>query len=497
MSNNALILTLMAEQRRRWEEDDFVRVEDYLQTHAELQGDDEAILDLICNEIMLRQELAGSESVRFLREEYLRRFPQYRAELLAQQRFDELLAGLGTADAEPEASNGALVDIPGYRVVSELGRGGMGVVYRALQPSLERVVALKLCNEAVSALPEGVAQFRREAQALARLQHPAIVPVYDLGSLRDGRPFFTMQLIAGESLQTVLARRRNPTERLLSFLRMFQVVAEAIALAHDRGIVHGDLKPGNIMVGAGAQVHVVDWGLGKLLHAEDALSLDGGTAAYLAPERLTGAASDQRTDVFGLGAILCEILTGQPAYVGRADECRALAGKAELGPVYRRLDVSGADRELVALARSCLARRAEDRPTDGGAVAGAVSRYLLGLQDKLHRERRLRRLAVALAATVVLLVVTASTAWVRRAETEAVVRLALDNAETLRATAQQMPTSTPAEIDLALARWRQCEAAVKEAETALTLGTASPALRERVARWRTIVDTGLRAAGDR
>ncbi len=453
MANPSLILALMAEQRQRWEQGDFVRVEDYLAANPSLGEDEDGVLDLICNELALRQELAGANQTSYLRQEFARRFPKYRAQLLAQAEFSDLLhhlAGRGEAEDITEitpagrpldgaAAAAAALDIPGYAILGEVGRGGMGVVYKAQQQALNRLVAMKVCGERFSAWPESDALFRQEAQTLAQLQHPAIVPVYDLGRTADGRLFFTMQFVEGESLHAVLERRANCRERLLYFLGMFQAIAEAIAVAHQRGILHRDLKPRNVMVSQGEQVHVVDWGLGKLLPdavksgADEAVSFDGGTAEYLSPEQAVGGPGiDKRTDVFGLGAILCEILTGQAPYLGSREQCLEQARKGDVSGAFERLDRCGADPELVRLARRCLARRPEDRPADAAAVAETVRQYLVGLQEKLQGERRLRRLVVALAVAVVLLVVTAGTAWVRRTETETAVRLALQNAEMLR-----------------------------------------------------------------
>jgi serine/threonine-protein kinase len=388
--------------------------------------------------------------------------------------------------------------IAGYEILGELGRGGMGVVYKARQLALERLVALKVCHDELAGWPESDELFRQEAQTLAQLQHPAIVPVYDLGSTADGRLFFTMQYIEGESLHAVLVRRPQVGERLLLFLGMFQAIAEALAVAHQRGILHRDLKPRNVMVSQGEQVHVVDWGLGKVLAAaarEESLPVGGGTAGYLSPEQAAGASHiDQRTDVFGLGAILCEILTGQPPYLGSAEQCLDQARKGDVTAAYHRLDGCGADRELVRLAKKCLASKPQDRPADAATVAKTVTQYLVGLQEKLQHERRRRRLAVALAVAVVLLVVTAGSAWVRRVETETAVGHALQNAKKLSAAADEVALRTPADAHLALLRWQQCEAAVKEAETALAVGAATAELRQEVATWSDRTKAGVQAA---
>jgi len=172
----------------------------------------------------------------------------------------------------------ALPDLSGtrYELESEIGRGGMGVVYRALDRQLDRRVALKVVDSALAGEP----------RLIARLEHPGIVPVYEAGTLPDGRLFYAMKLIAGARLDHYLARSPSLAERL----RVVRRVAEALAFAHSRGALHRDLKPQNVMVGEFGEVYVMDWGVEAV----------AGTPAFRAPE----ASLDQRSDIYALGALL-------------------------------------------------------------------------------------------------------------------------------------------------------------------------------------------------
>jgi serine/threonine-protein kinase len=333
--------------------------------------------------------------------------------------------------------------IPGYADLVEVGRGGMGVVYRAHDPELHRTLAVKVLLPEHRGDPGLERRFLEEAQLTAQLQHPGIPPVHRIGRLADGRPFFAMKLVQGRTLADLLGRRSSPAERLPYFLGIFAQVCQAMAYAHSRGVVHRDLKPGNVMVGAFGEGQVMDWGLAKALeHPSDggrpatADTLPGGvvrtvrpgdpgqqtepgaligTLSYMSPEQAQGAVRllDRRADVFGLGALLCEVLTGHPPYTTDVYQRAMLA---DLSEAEARLDGCGADPDLVRLAKWCLAARREDRPGDAGAVAEAVAGYQAGVEARLRRaeleraqaearsaqERRVRRRTAALVAVVLM-----------------------------------------------------------------------------------------------
>ncbi|MFN8062463.1 MAG: serine/threonine-protein kinase [Vicinamibacterales bacterium] len=207
-----------------------------------------------------------------------------------------------------------------YRVLDEVGRGGMGVVYRAWDPELEREVAVKVIEASAPAGASLVVRLRREACVLARLAHPGIVPVYDAGTLVDGRPYYVMRLIDGQSLATRLRTLGTIPDRLSVFLR----VCDAVACAHSHGVLHRDLTPANIMVGAYGEVLVLDWGVAKQARPDppDVPAGGGptgagtahgtvvGTPGYMAPEQRRAEPDvDARVDVFALGVLLGELLS--------------------------------------------------------------------------------------------------------------------------------------------------------------------------------------------
>ena len=312
--------------------------------------------------------------------------------------------------------------VPGYRVLREIARGGMGRVLAAHDLTLDRDVALKILLPGANA-----DRFVRESKITARLPHPGIPPVHALGTLADGSPFLAMKLIAGQTLAAEMKTADRP-----QLLRAFTQVCQAVGFAHSRGVIHRDLKPDNVMVGTFGEVQVMDWGLAKDLTSREITAASRpselqtlpnvgadpnqtsdfhestedqtqagtvmGTPTYMAPEQARGESTDARTDVFALGGILCKILTGRPAFVGKsAREVIRLARAADLAEANARLDNCGADAELVALCRGCLSPNPTDRPANGQAVADAATAYLNGVQERLQAAERERAVAGAKA----------------------------------------------------------------------------------------------------
>ncbi len=380
-----------------------------------------------------------------------------------------------------------------YRELAAAGRGGMGVVAMTHDRRLGRVVALKRVADDVDA-PAERARLMREASITARLEHPGIVAVHDAGTDADGAPFYTMRLIRGRSLAAALAAARDPGARL-AFVRPLLAATEAVAYAHARGIAHGDLKPGNLMVGDFGEVQVVDWGAARVLaDAEADLAADpalaaardgdhGGTPAYLSPERARAEPSGRRADVWALGAILFEILAGRRLI----DEPGGAAALARLRGPARPLPTWPADvpAELAAIAARALAWAPAARYPDAAAMADDLRRYFDGRRVTAHAysslelARRLVRawrwpLAVVLAATIAGAIALAAS-W-RRIERHRSRALAAEQA-TAAALAEARATLGAALASRAVAA--QADGAVAEAEVlaahALTLGESADA----------------------
>jgi hypothetical protein len=321
------LLRACLELRRRLDAGEDCHAEDLLAAFPALAGSEEHAVDLICTEVLARRQRGEVITP----ETWLVRFPRWRASLQRQFRTHGLLPSGTTweqspaptpdsfssaGDTEPEA---VVQAARRYEILSELGRGGMGIVYRARDRLLDRVVALKKLRNGPGAHAEEVRRFFREARALARLRHPHIVPVYDIGA--DGEdPFFTMDFVAGGALKD---RRDLFGGDVRTVVALMAKVAGAVHAAHDEGIIHRDLKPANVLLDADDEPRVSDFGLAKLADADESLTREGqtmGTPAYMAPEQVAGQARDAsvRTDIWSLGVILYELVVGTRPYSGRS-----------------------------------------------------------------------------------------------------------------------------------------------------------------------------------
>jgi serine/threonine-protein kinase len=309
-----------------------------------------------------------------------------------------------------------LPQVSGYRVEAVLGRGGMGVVYKAWHLGLGRAVALKMLLAGPCAGPEERERFRREAQAVAGLRHANVVQVYDVGDV-EGRPYFTMELIEGGSLAQQIQGAPQPARQAAALVA---TLAEAIHAAHQGGIVHRDLKPSNILLTADGTPKVTDFGLARRLEGDGGLTLSGapvGTPSYMAPEQARGdkAALGPATDVYALGATLYELLTGRPPF--RADSAAATLQQvlAEEPVAPARLNPR-VPRDLETVCLKCLNKEPPRRYASARALADDLRRFErgepiaarpLGRLGRLARWAR-RRPASAAALLVGTLLVTAT-----------------------------------------------------------------------------------------
>ncbi len=276
-----------------------------------------------------------------------------------------------------------------YAVLEEIGRGGMGIVYKCHQKSLDKVVAIKTIIGGVSVTPEDIERIRKEAQKAAGLQHANIVTVHHVGE-HNGQHFFVMEYIEGKSLADVVRERRLPLSKTVQHLK---TIADAIHYAHQRQILHCDLKPANILIDDEGKLYVTDFGLAKRL-GEDGkylpLSTAGGTATYMAPEQVTGDEFTTATDIYGLGGILYALLTGSSPFRGKTLEetLRRVRDESPTPPRARNPEV---DKDLEAICLMCLKKNKDERYGSAYGLVQDLERYQNGEETAARRWTRRER----------------------------------------------------------------------------------------------------------
>lgn len=280
------------------------------------------------------------------------------------------------SEAAPAPGLGRLRSLGDYDLLEEIARGGMGVVYRAWQRSLNRQVAVKMIRAEHLARPEEIRRFRREAAAAASLRHPHIVAIHEAGEF-EGQHFYSMDFVEGRSLAEVLKEHAVPARQAAAYVR---TIAEAIQYAHDQGVLHRDLKPSNILIDRHDVPRVADFGLAKVLHSEAEVTLTGqvmGSPSYMAPEQAAGRSREvnARADVYALGAILYELLTGRPPFKAETSlETLKLVVNNE--PVAPRLLNPGLPRDLETICLKCLEKDPERRYASAQRLAQELGRFL-------------------------------------------------------------------------------------------------------------------------
>ena len=338
--------------------------------------------------------------------------------------FREVLAGVKSGEGDWRIAD--------HEILNEIARGGMGIIYRAREPHSERIVALKCVLAYQGDSDQVIARFRREAEMVASLDHPNIVPIYQIGETADGFPYFTMKYAAGGSLlQAGGPIDRSPRESVLLLAK----VARAVHYAHQQGVLHRDLKPGNILLDSHGEPLVSDFGLARCEVVSSHLTrslASFGTPGYIAPEQADGPAAKltPAADVYSLGAVFFELLTGRTPFVG--DNAFAVMKQSAERPAPKlRSLASKADRDLEIICARCLEREPADRYQTAAELADDLQNWLEdrpiaasapGMVLRTRRwVRRNRLLAVSLAALGLLVV--GSVVWqVRGQRAEAAMR---------------------------------------------------------------------------
>jgi WD40 repeat protein/serine/threonine protein kinase len=526
-----LFQQVQADQRHRWQLGERPTLESYLAQHPELAASPEAVLGLVGHELRLRHEAGIPPTL----EEYQRRFPHL-ADLL-RDRFEALTdpagssektpvlsasrtgpadawatvnpeaspdatpdlarppAGTGddwatvTGEAQPAAAGPQKLPLAGYEILSELGRGGMGVVYKARDRKLRRLVALKMILAGEHAGAREMLRLRGEAEAVARLQHPNIVQIFEIGEA-DGLPFLALEYCPGGSLASRLQGTPLPPRQAAELL---VVLARAIAHAHQSGIIHRDLKPGNILLQKKAEAtpktesvtaetgfsladyepKVSDFGLAKRLD-QGGSTITGavlGTPSYMAPEQARGTQEDigRGADVYALGAILYELLTGRPPFRAASpwDTVQQVLTEEPVPPSEIQ---SKTPRDLETICLKCLEKTPARRYDSAEDLTADLQRYLNDEPILARRTSRLERLLKwarrrkALAALVVVsflaataLLILAAISWQRTVElARAVVDMKEAEGRRDRAVSEERAARTGERIarrDEAKAKW--------------------------------------------
>jgi TolB-like protein len=300
-----------------------------------------------------------------------------------------LESGLGPVEPEREAnvdpstplrtslaSSPMLMDFGDYELLEQIGRGGQGVVFRARQKSLNRIVALKVIGLGHWATEAHLKRFRLEAEAAARLEHPGIVPIHEVGE-RDGSCYFSMKFVEGGQLDEVARREPMPIRRAVELIAK---VARTVHYAHEHGILHRDIKPGNILLDAKGEPHLTDFGLARLVESESSVThtLEVlGTPSYMAPEQAVGnnAGVSNATDVYGIGAVLYQLLTGQPPFAG-GTTYETIKLLLDTEPRQPRLLNPKIDRDLSTICLKCLEKDPKRRYASALALAEDLERWL-------------------------------------------------------------------------------------------------------------------------
>ena len=391
-----LLQAVLDAQSVQWGLGERLSAEQLFERHPQLLDDPETALDVIYQEFLLRQELGERPQP----EEYIRRFPALSELLIRQFAVDDAMwSAEKTTErhhardlGEPDGSTGtssvpagrhfdtddAASFFPGHELLGVIGRGGMGVVYKARNTLLDRVVAIKTITELEPAKPNQAGRLLDEARAAARLQHPNIITVHEIGE-HNGRPYFVQEFADGGDLKRQLTVKPMAARQSAELL---ETLSRAVHAAHQSGIVHRDLKPSNILLTAEGVPKVADFGLAKFAGGDSGRTQSGqvvGTPSYMAPEQAEGRSKDVGpvADVYALGAILYETLTGRPPFLGdsQLETLRLVCSAEPVPPKRLRPDIP---RDLETICLKCLEKSPGKRYVTALDLADDLGRFVRG-----------------------------------------------------------------------------------------------------------------------
>ncbi len=399
--DDTTLTMLLVDQQSCWQRGERVYVEEYLARQPDLRSDRDAVLRLILQEVLLRRQ-AGEKPEPV---EYQRRFPHL-AEPLADQ-----FAADPSVETEVYLQDSAISpptvlssdqvcwpelpsppEVSGYEILGELGRGAMGVVYKARHRQLNRLVALKMILSGGFAGPQERLRFLAEAEVIASIEHPGIVRVHEFGT-HGSLPFFSLEFCSGGSLSARLAKTPLPAREAA---RLIEQVARAVQAAHDRGIVHRDLKPGNILLAEDGSPKVGDFGLAKRVESSGLTTTGAvvGTPSYMAPEQAMGSKDvGTAADVYALGSILYDCLTGRPPFKA-ARLYDTILQVINDEPVPPRQLNPGIPRDLETICLKCLHKLPGRRYASATELADELGRFLAGQPIQARRVGPVARAAL-------------------------------------------------------------------------------------------------------